>query len=121
MDGGVACRLADHCDSYANVTSGENDTHVLLLPEYTSLVAAIAVMIAVCAAGVLGLTFLAIECLATTLVRNVFHGMSRPRKASETIDEEFAEAEEDDQNEYTDAYDDTRRETTFVGPTASQV
>ena len=122
MDGGVACSLAEHCDSYANVTSGENDAHVFppLIPGYTPLVAAIAVMIAMCFIGVVGLTYLTIECLATRLVRNVFHGMGRPRKASETIGEEFEEAEEDDQNEYTDAYEDTRRETTFVGPTASQ-
>tara|TARA_B110001452_G_scaffold267100_2_gene275764 strand:- start:12298 stop:12633 length:336 start_codon:yes stop_codon:yes gene_type:complete len=111
MDGGV----------HANRTSGGNDPNVLLLPEYTPLVAAIAVMIAMCTAGVIGLAYLAIECLATRLVTNVFHGMGRPRKASETIGEEFEEEEEeDDQNEYTDAYD-TRRETTFVGPTASQV
>ena len=125
MDGGVPCRLVDHCDSYANVTGGENDTHVfpLLLPEYKPLVAATAVMIAMCFIGVVGLAYLTIECLATRLVRNVFHGMGHPRKASETIGEEFEEAEEEDgQNEYTDAYDDdTRRETTFVGPTASQV
>lgn len=121
MDDGVACRLAHQCDSYANVTSG-NDTHALLLPKYTPVVAAIAVMVAMCATGVVGLVYLTIECLATTLVRNVFHGMGR--KASQTIGEDFEAAEEeddDDQNEYTDAYDGTRRETTFVGPTASQV
>lgn len=121
MDGEVACRLTEHCDSYANVTSGKSDTHVILLHEYTPVVAAIAVMLTVCVTGVIGLSYLAIECLATTLFRNVFHGMGRSRKASETIGEEFEEVEENDQNDYTDAYDDTRRETTFVGPTASQV
>ena len=123
MDRGFAC-LAYDCDSVWNttVTSG-NTTHLPLRPPgYTPVVAAIAVMIAVCATGVVVLLYLAIERIVTSLVRNVFYGMGRPRKASDTIGEEFEECEED-QNVYTDAYDDpsARRETIFVGPAASQV